>query len=109
MNKCLISDSDSAWSSPVLLVKKLDVSYWMCLDYRAVNPLNEPDAYLLPRRDDSLNVLDVNIYNRPRDLVAGYWQLEKSKDLTAFCTSFGPYHWKIWSLGLTAVPSGLRG
>ena len=108
LEKGLISESYSAWSSPVILVRKGDNSYRMCIDLRTVNSLTEPDAYPLPRIDDSLDALGGNKYFSCIDMVSGYHQIgmdEKSKDITAFCTKTGLYHYNVMCFGLTAAPA----
>ena len=47
--------SDSPWSSPVVLIKKKDRSIRFCVNYRKVNSVTRKDAYLLPE-DDTLDI-----------------------------------------------------
>ncbi|GKF86008.1 hypothetical protein Tco_0253835, partial [Tanacetum coccineum] len=50
--KGFIRPSSSPWGVPVLFVKKKDVSFRMCIDYRELNKLTIKNRYPLPRIDD---------------------------------------------------------
>lgn len=107
LDKGMVSESHSPWSSPVLMVRKKDGTYRMCIDFRMVNSLTEPDAFPLPRIDDSLDALGGNTFYSSLDLVQGYHQLEMeedSKPITAFCTRSGLYQWEVLSFGLATAP-----
>nr|GEX47821.1 putative reverse transcriptase domain-containing protein [Tanacetum cinerariifolium] len=47
-----IRPSSSPWGAPVLFVKKNDVSFRMCIDYRELNKLTVKNRYPLPMIDD---------------------------------------------------------
>ena len=86
-----IRESDSPYSSNVVLVRKRDGSLRFCIDYRMLNAKTRKDAYMLPRFDDTVEVLSGAKYFSKLDLRSGYWQVEmeeESKPLTAF--SVGP-------------------
>jgi hypothetical protein len=55
VQKGMIEAADSAWSSPVVLVRKKDLTWRLCIDYRCLNAVTRRDAYPLPRIDDSLD------------------------------------------------------
>ena len=80
VNKMLSDDiirpSKSAWSSPVVLVKKKDQSWRFCVDFRKVNAVTVKDAYPLPQIDSTLDSLADTKYFSTLDLASGYWQVE---------------------------------
>ena len=54
----IIVPSDSPWGANVILVKKKDGSWRMCVDYRNLNSKTKNvDPYLLPRIDDTIDAL----------------------------------------------------
>jgi len=111
LNRGLIEPAHSAWSSPVVLVRKKDGSWRFCVDYRKLNSVIIQDAYPLPRIDESLDALAGSKYFSTLDLLSGYWQVPLSPDAqekAAFITRDGLWKWKVLPFGLTYGTSPQR-
>lgn len=87
MKEGIIEPSVSAWSSPVVIVKKRDNSKRFCVDFCRLNDVTVKDAYPLSHIQATLDKLRGARYLSTLDLKSGYWQIpltEESKPLTAF-------------------------
>lgn len=84
----VVEPSRSAWSSPVVLIKKKNnKDYRFCIDFRAVNKVTKRDAYALPYISTILDRLRNARYLSSIDLKSAYWQIplaQDSKEKTAF-------------------------
>ncbi|GKF71632.1 hypothetical protein Tco_0207746, partial [Tanacetum coccineum] len=74
-DKGFIRLSSSPWGAPVLFVKKKDVSFHMCIDYRELNKLTVKNRYLLSRIDELFDQLQGSRVYSKIDLRSGYHQL----------------------------------
>jgi len=57
LDKVIIEESDSEFTSPVLLAKKNDGSQRLCVDFRRINKVIVKDHFPLPLIDDQLDRL----------------------------------------------------
>ena len=104
----LIEDSDSPWSSPLVIVPKKDKTLRVCVDYRRVNDLTMKKAYPLPKISDCLDTLAGAKYFCSLDLASGYHQVameDNDKPKTAFSTRRGLKQFTVLPFGLTGAPS----
>ena len=102
----IVEKSRSPWNSPVVMIKKPNNSYRMCIDLKAVNAISEKDAYPTPYMDVILNKLKRAKFITTIDLKSAYHQISlklESRPITAF-TIPGKGHWQF-----TRLPMGLSG
>jgi hypothetical protein len=76
----VIEESDSPWSSPVVLVRKKNGDLSFCGDYRKLNDVTRKDCLPLPWIDDTLDTLAGAKWFSTLDLKSGYWQLDLHMD-----------------------------
>ena len=106
-NQGVIQPLQSAWSSPVVQVKKKDGGIHFCMDYRKLD-VTIKDSYPLPRIDDSVEALSGTKWFSTMDLKSGYWQVEldpKVKDKTAFSIGRGLWQFTVMPFGLAKAPA----
>ncbi|XP_036001790.1 uncharacterized protein LOC118565513 [Fundulus heteroclitus] len=104
----LARQSHSSWASPIVMVRKKDGTYRLCIDYRALNDCTIKDAYPLPRIQDTLDTLSSAKWFSTLDLASGYWQVEltpRARKAAAFCSRNGLFEWNVMPFGLCNAPA----
>nr|GFA54403.1 putative reverse transcriptase domain-containing protein [Tanacetum cinerariifolium] len=105
--KGFIRPSSSPWGAPVLLVKKKDGLFRMCIDYRELNKLTVKNFYPLPRIDDFFDQLQGSSVYLKIELRSGYHHLRvREEDIpkTDFRTRYGHYEFQVMPFGMTNAP-----
>jgi len=104
----IITDSNSPYASPILLVKKKDGGSRFCVDYRALNKITVKDRYPLPLIEEQIDRLSgMKLYTN-LDMYSGYYQIPMSKDArekTSFVTPDGQYEFTRMPFGIANGPS----
>lgn len=104
----VIRESESPFSSPIVVVKKKNGQVRLCIDYRKLNLQTVKDAYALPRMDDTFTALSGSKWFSVLDLKSGYYQIEVDEDdkpKTAFVCPLGFWEFNRMPQGVTNAPS----
>jgi transposase InsO family protein len=99
----VIEPACSPYASNLVLVKKKDMTYRCCVDYRQLNSTTRKDAYPLPRIDVCLDAMANSKWFSTFDLRSSYHQVkvaDEDMDKTAFICPRGQFRFRTMPFGL---------
>ena len=107
----IIESCDSAWSAPIVPVRKRDGTLRLCVDYRRLNAQTVSTRFPMADVTDSVYSAHSMKFFTTLDLAKGYYQVpleETSRDYTAFSTA--RQHWRFRRLpfGLKNAPAAFQ-
>ena len=94
------------WLANVILVKKANGKWRMCIDFIDLNKACPKDSFPLPRIDQLVDSTAGHKLLTFMDAFSGYNQIKMAKEdqeKTAFITSQGLYYYKVMPFGLKNV------
>ncbi|XP_037390653.1 uncharacterized protein LOC119262492 [Pygocentrus nattereri] len=104
----IIRESESPFSSPIVVVRKKNGEVRLCVDYRKLNLQTVKDAYALPNLEETFSALTGSKWFTVLDLKSGYYQIEveeADKPKTAFVCPLGFWEFNRMAQGITNAPS----
>jgi hypothetical protein len=104
----IIERSDAAYASPMVLVKKSDGTYRMCINFKELNKITVFDPEPMMSPDDIFPKLSGSKFYSTFDFCKGYWAIpmeEISKDCTSFITPRGLMRFRVMPFGMVNAGS----
>ncbi|KAF0744292.1 hypothetical protein Ae201684_000780 [Aphanomyces euteiches] len=104
----LITFSNFPWASPIVIVlKKGGSNIRLCIDYRAINDLQELLLSPMPTLDSMLANFDATQWFLSLDNASGFWVVratKRARRVSAFICPLGHFEWTRMAQGLKNAP-----
>ncbi len=107
----VIKPCNSAWISPVVMVRKPNGKWRLTCDMRKLNQASQPDPYPLPTVEDMYAHMSGCQLWSQLDAVTGFWQVPVHEDdmhKLGFTTPFGNFTWTRMPMGVTGAPAAFQ-
>lgn len=107
----IIQHNNSSFSSPIVLVRKKDGSWRLCVDYRRLNQNTVKDSFPIPLIEDQMDELGGSAVFSKLDLRSGYHQLRMDlgeEYKTAFKTRSGHFEYLVMPFSISNVPPSFQ-
>jgi transposase InsO family protein len=104
----IVRPSSSPYATEVVLVRRKDGPWRVCIDFRLLNQHTKQDKYPLPRISTLLRSIKDSSVFCALDLRAGFWNIQLDPDsckYTAFRTPNGLYEFVVMPFGLVNAPA----
>jgi hypothetical protein len=106
IERCRPGSRASQFGSPIVMVRKKDGTYRMCVDYRAVNRLTKTERYNIPNMEELISTVSSSKYLTTLDYARGYNQIlmsDESVHYTTFVCPFGQFIYLKMPFGLVSA------
>lgn len=103
----IIRESKSQFAAPALIVFRGEKAR-LVVNYKVLNSVTKPDAYPMPRIDQSLYSLKDSLFFSSMDANKGFHQIPMNPahaERTAFATPFGQFEYLRMPMGLRNAPA----
>ena len=107
----IITHSTSPWSFPIVRIRKPDGKVRICVDYRRLNSITNPNPYYIPLVDKLLQKVGSSQVLSKIDLAKGFYQVgltDEARARSAFVTAMGKFELLRMPFGMRNAPPTLQ-